>query len=85
LDIWNIMLIFVKHKNTNTMNILNEINKIAITSINTATVFIPKVDINEYIKVRGNSKVVWYKSPKYVGRNLFLEVESGKFWIAQIF
>ena len=67
------------------MNILNEINKIAITSINTATVFIPKVDINEYIKVRGNSKVVWYKSPKYVGRNLFLEVESGKFWIAQIF
>ena len=79
------MLIFVKHKNTNTMNILNEINKIAITSINTATVFIPKVDINEYIKVRGNSKVVWYKSPKYVGRNLFLEVESGKFWIAQIF
>ena len=67
------------------MNILNEINKIAFTSISTATVFIPKVEIDDYVKIRGNSKVVWYKSPKYVGRNLFLEVESGKFWIAQIF
>ena len=67
------------------MNILNEINKVAITNINEATVIIPKVEIDEYVKVRGNSKVIWYKSPKYVGRNLFLEVESGKFWIARIF
>ena len=67
------------------MNIITEINKIAFTSISTATVFIPKVEIDDYVKIRGNSKVVWYKSPKYVGRNLFLEVESGKFLIAQIF
>ena len=67
------------------MSIVSEINKIAFTSISTATVFIPKVDINEYVNIRSNSKVVWYKSPKYVGRNLFLEISSGKYWIAQIF
>jgi hypothetical protein len=67
------------------MNIITEINSLSISSISTASVFIPSVDLSEYVKIKENKKLIWYKSPKYVGRNLFLDIESGKFWVARIF
>lgn len=67
------------------MNIITEINSLSISSVSTASVFIPKVDLSEYVKIKSNRKIIWYKSPKYIGRNLFLEIESGKFWVARIF
>lgn len=67
------------------MNIITEINSLSISSISTASVFIPKVDLSEYTEIKRNDNLIWYKSSKYVGRNLFQEIESGKFWVARIF